>query len=251
MVKRQQEQRYYKLLRTENVSRKAQFRYSYVNLTPVENYGIALAVPVQEFLTLSQQKKTIREICQKNNYPEDGLNEINTTVSEIRINALSKLTANQESRDNRLQLTDEKWKKTKQHLPLPTIVNNSISLVNYGYCSIQPNYQRTIHNPSRGGFQNFGIRGRPRNNRPRFMHQIFFRGFLQKCFKLGCFGRRQQTRPRAEIRTSTSTYFPVTTSSKKFYCICGNPNQKTSQCLEKGRSNSRVNFFHLIHAEPE
>ena len=72
---------------------------------------------VQELCTLARQQMTIRDLCGKEDYPEDGFNEVSNTVSDNLINALSKLNANQESMERRLQSMDEMIKNNKQGAP--------------------------------------------------------------------------------------------------------------------------------------
>ena len=69
----------------------------------------------QELCTLARQQMTIREMCRKDDQPEDGFNEVSTTVYDNVINALSKLTANQESIERRLQSVDERLKSNESN----------------------------------------------------------------------------------------------------------------------------------------
>ena len=65
------------------------------------------ATLVTDLCTTARQQMTIRDICRKDDYPEDGFNEINNTVSENLINALSKLHQTQDSLDEKLQPIDD------------------------------------------------------------------------------------------------------------------------------------------------
>ena len=67
--------------------------------------------PVRDLCTFARQQMTIREMCRKDDYPEDGFNQIDTTISENMINALSKLTANQELMEKRLKSIDSAVKE--------------------------------------------------------------------------------------------------------------------------------------------
>ena len=64
--------------------------------------------PVQNLCTFARQQMTICEMCRKEDHPEDGFNEISPALSENLINALSKLTANQEQVERQLKNMDEK-----------------------------------------------------------------------------------------------------------------------------------------------
>ena len=64
--------------------------------------------PVQDLFTFARQKMTIREMCRKEDYPEDGFNEINSNVSENVMNVLEILSTNQEVHGRQLKVTDEK-----------------------------------------------------------------------------------------------------------------------------------------------
>ena len=64
--------------------------------------------PVHDLCTFARQQMAIREMCRKEDYPEYGLDEVNETVSESFVNALSKITQTQQSVEKRLQdLTSE------------------------------------------------------------------------------------------------------------------------------------------------
>ena len=67
---------------------------------------------VQELCTLARQQMTIRDLCRKDDYPEDGFNEISTTVSDNLISALSKLNATQEAMERKLSSMDDRIKKS-------------------------------------------------------------------------------------------------------------------------------------------
>ena len=67
---------------------------------------------VQELCTLARQQMTMRDLCRKEDYPEDGFNEVSKTVSDNLINALHKINANQESMERRLQSMDEMIKNS-------------------------------------------------------------------------------------------------------------------------------------------
>ena len=54
------------------------------------------ATTVLELCNLKKKQIMIREVCRKEDYPEDGFNEVNDRVSENLISALTKLSTNQE-----------------------------------------------------------------------------------------------------------------------------------------------------------
>ena len=63
---------------------------------------------VTDLCTTARQQMTIRDMCRKDDYPEDVFNEINNTVSKNLINALSKLNQTQDSLDKKLQTIDDR-----------------------------------------------------------------------------------------------------------------------------------------------
>ena len=66
------------------------------------------ATLVTDLCTTARQQMTIRDMCRKDDYPEDGFNEINNAVSANLINALSKLNQTQDSLDKKLQTIDDR-----------------------------------------------------------------------------------------------------------------------------------------------
>ena len=66
------------------------------------------ATLVTDLCTTARQQMTIRDMCRKDDYPEDGFNEINNAVSENLINELSKLNQTQDSLDKKLQTIDDR-----------------------------------------------------------------------------------------------------------------------------------------------
>ena len=55
------------------------------------------ATPIDNLCNLSRRQITIRELCRKDDYPEDGFNEINKPVSGNLINTLSMITTAQQA----------------------------------------------------------------------------------------------------------------------------------------------------------
>ena len=66
------------------------------------------ATPIDDLCNLSRRQITIRELCRKDDYPEDGFNEINESVSENLINALSKITTAQQALEKRFTDLDRR-----------------------------------------------------------------------------------------------------------------------------------------------
>ena len=69
-------------------------------------------ITVRELCTLARQM-TIRDLCRKDGYPEDGFNEISTTVSDNLISALSNLNATQKRMEQKLKSMDHRIKRIK------------------------------------------------------------------------------------------------------------------------------------------
>ena len=87
------------------------------------------ATTVQELCNLTKKQIIIRKICRKDDYPEDGFNEVNDKVSENLISALTKLFTNQEQMEKQLsemrsQMTE---KSQKQSNPLSEQNRNNSS----------------------------------------------------------------------------------------------------------------------------
>ena len=71
------------------------------------------AATTQDLCTLTRQQMTIRDLCRKEDYPEEGFDEISNAVSDNLINALSKLNSNQESMERRLQSMNDRIKNNQ------------------------------------------------------------------------------------------------------------------------------------------
>ena len=61
------------------------------------------ATTVQELCKLTRKQIMILEVCRKEDYPEDGFNEVNDRVSEKLISALTKLSTNQEQIEKQIK----------------------------------------------------------------------------------------------------------------------------------------------------
>ena len=123
------------------------------------------ATPVQDLCTFARQQMTIREMCRKEDYPEDGFNEISPALSENLINALSKLTANQEQMERQLKNMDEKLQASN------STQTNQDSEDRFQNLTQQQPYNP---NPQNRRFANFngnfrpGLQNRGQTNRPSF-----------------------------------------------------------------------------------
>ena len=67
---------------------------------------------------------TIRELCRKKDYPENGLNDASPFYSENLINALSELRQDQENIKRQLKNMDEKVQANSE-----TIDTNAIKIM--------------------------------------------------------------------------------------------------------------------------
>ena len=75
------------------------------------------ATTVEELYNLTKKQIMIREVCRKEDYPEDGFNEENDRVSENLLSALTKLSTNQEQiekqiNEMRSQITEQSKKQS-------------------------------------------------------------------------------------------------------------------------------------------
>ena len=66
------------------------------------------ATPVEDLCTLARRQMTIRDMCRKEDYPEDGFNEISDTVQDNLINAMSKINQNQDALEKKVEQLDNK-----------------------------------------------------------------------------------------------------------------------------------------------
>ena len=66
------------------------------------------ATPADDLCNLSRRQMTTRELCRKDDYLEDEINEINESVSENLINDLSKITKAQQALEKRFTDLDRR-----------------------------------------------------------------------------------------------------------------------------------------------
>ena len=166
------------------------------------------ATTVQELCNLTKKQITIREICRKDDYPEDGFNEINDKVSENLISAITKLSTNQEKMEKQLnemrsQITEQ---SNKQSNPLPEQNRNNNSQSDQ-YSGQQPN-TNTWYGQQRG---NRG--GRRRNNWQKNLISTILSQTFTICHQLHNSHIRNCTLKISSTQTSTKI------NSQWFKCI--------------------------------
>ena len=195
------------------------------------------ATLVTDLCTTARQQMTIRDMCRKDDYPEDGFNEINNTASENLINALSKLNQTQDSLDKKLQTIDDRITAAQIETTQRDVTHSPQQSFNrQGQFPAVPytprnNYASQLYQNSYRGNNPRGRSFFNRNPRPRFANtnaQVFYpRNFISQ----------------SQFRMPTSPYMPVTRSSVTFCYTCGYPNHRSSQCSQRGRTNNRGTSF--------
>ena len=126
---------------------------------------------VQELCTYTRRQMTIREVCRKEDYPEDGFNEISATVSDNLINALSKLSATQEAMEKqfneiRTQMSDRNCQEAS------TSAQQSSKQQQQQQQQQQQHQQNRPRNDYNRGFQR-GFRGGGRGYQQRQSYQHY------------------------------------------------------------------------------
>ena len=120
------------------------------------------ATPGQDLCTFAIQQMSIREMCRKEDYPEDGFNEISPALSENLISALSKLTTYQEQKERQLKNMDEKLQASNSAPKNQESENRFQNL---------PQQQPYSHNSQNRSFANFSG-----NFCPRFQNRGLLTG---------------------------------------------------------------------------
>ena len=189
---------------------------------------------------LSHDKKWLYEMCRKQDYPEDGFNEVNQTVSKKLVNALSKITQTQQSFEKRLQDLTSK-PDSHQTNPSNSQLTHSIQ-TQHSESSFElqkftqnrplyPGYRRFNRSPwqIRGRFSNSSTNFRPRFqqniNRPNGQNYI------------------QNLMTSYNSCTPKEPYIPATQTSSIFCYNCGYPNHRASQCARRGPHPQRGTAF--------
>ena len=219
------------------------------------------ATTVQELCNLTKKQIPIRETCRKDDYPEDGFNEINDKVSEKLISAITKLSTNQEKmekqlNENRSQIAEQ---SNKQSNPLPE-QNRKNDSQSGQYSGYQPNQnngygqqrgnrggrrrknwqnkfdfnntQPNLHNLSPVAshpYSQWYSQYQPnQHNQPMVqMHQSA--QFQQsQNYPTQQFGANQM--PQAEKHKPNGPFIPMVRSSAKLCDVCGKFNHTASQC---------------------
>ena len=158
------------------------------------------ATPIDDLCNLSRRQITIRELCRKDDYPEDGFNEINESVSENLINALSKITTVQQALEKRFTNLDRRLEsQSRDHQTVAAVQESATRNVNAKFQNqqtaqtsgnLQTNYRGNFRrnfranyrsdNTQRGGYNNQNYQSfyssnygpnRFQNQQPRFRSQ--------------------------------------------------------------------------------
>ena len=116
------------------------------------------AITVQELCHLTKKQIMIREVCLKEDYPEDGFNEVNDRVSENLISALTKLFTNQDQIEK--QINEMRSQKAEQSMKQsnPPFQQNKNNTNQNGQFSGNQNQNNLP------GQQQSGRKGKNRNN---------------------------------------------------------------------------------------
>ena len=186
------------------------------------------ATLVTDLSTTARQQMKIRDMCRKDDYPEDGFNEINNPVSQNLINALSKLNQTQDSLDKNLQTIDDRITAAQIETTTQRDVTYSPQQSfnrqgQFPAASFTPrdNYESQMYPKSYRGINLRGQNFLNRIPRPRFSNtnaQVFY---------------PRKFTPQSQFRMPTSPYMPVTSY----------PNHRSSQCSQRGRTNNRGTSF--------
>ena len=208
------------------------------------------ATPVEDLCTLARRQMTIRDMCRSDDYPEDGFNEINDTISENLINALSKINQNQDALESKLESLDNKI-NTAEAAPKDTQTTSHTysraeltGVPDHQYLAHeQEKFASAFHAPPnfneyrkvRSYLENQNTRGRFYANRGSSnMRPTFTNPNPQPFYPRGGYQPRMPRGP----------YMPVTRASGTFCYTCGYPNHKSSQCSQqRGRPNNRGTQF--------
>ena len=188
---------------------------------------------------------TIREMCPKADYPEDGFNEVSPCLSENLFNALSKLTTNQENMERQLKNKDEKIQAKSSSIDTNTIENNNqFQNIN------QPrpfthNSQVRSTTPFTGSFRT-GFSKRGRLIRPYFSPRgPSLQGF-QPRFNQPYQSRHYQYQQNFQTKTRLpeTPYIPVTQASNAFCYICGYQTTPRANATAEAEAIPAVPHFH-------
>ena len=129
------------------------------------------AATVQELCNPTKK----HEVCQKDDYPEDGFNKVNDPISEILINAVTKLSTNQEQIEKQLSemrsQTTEQSQKQSNPLSEQNLNNSSQGGQYSGYQSNQNNvYGQQRGNRGGGSRSNWQNKFDFNNTQPNFQN---------------------------------------------------------------------------------
>ena len=196
--------------------------------------------PVHDLCTFERQQMAIREMCRKEDYPEDGFNEVNETVSENLVNVLSKIAQTQQSIEKRLQ---DLTSKTDSHQTNPA----SSQLTH----SIQPQQSRSPLGPQkftqyRPQYPSYrGFNRSPWQNRGRFSNSSanFRPRFQQNINRPNGQNYIRSLMTSYSARTPNEPYISVTQTNSLFCFKCGYPNHRASQWTRRGPPPQRGTSF--------
>ena len=116
------------------------------------------ATTVQELCNLTKKQIMIREVCRKEDYPEDGFNEVNDRASENLISALTKLSTNQEQIEKQINEMRSQIAEQSKNQSNPLFQQNKNDTNQNGQFSGNQNQNNLP------GQQQSGRKGKNRNN---------------------------------------------------------------------------------------
>ena len=116
------------------------------------------ATTVQELCNLTKKQIMIREVCRKEDYPEDGFNEVNDRVSENLISALTKSSTNQEQIEKQINEMRSQIAEQSKKQSNPPFQQNKNNTNQNGQFSGNQNQNNLP------GQQQSGRKGKSRNN---------------------------------------------------------------------------------------
>ena len=117
------------------------------------------ATRTDDLCNLSRRQITIRELCKKDDYKEDKINEINESVSESLISALSKITTAQQALEKRFSILDRRLEsQSLDHQTVAAVQESPTPNVNQSFQnqqtlkSFQPNYRGNFRGKFRANY---------------------------------------------------------------------------------------------------
>ena len=197
---------------------------------------------IEDLCLLACKQLTIHNMCNMNDYSDGAFNELNSTLTENLVNALSKITQTQEAMKNKMKALAKKLDEKNQQRQDNSYQNTGYQPNRgYGRGNLRGNFRGNRGYRGRNGYRNNFCRGRGQNYSHNSCQQLSFTPApTQASYQSAEQSPSAEFSGQAPIQVippEQSSSHVATTRYAKVVCFkCGYPNHLANQCaLGRGK----------------